>query len=127
MTKFDDELPHILLGRTLAEMEAQHEQWGEQNHQNVYSEDALRRFARQADSWKQINDARVEDGNLTWDGILLEEVYEALSETEPELRIEELVQVAAVALSEAAAIYRLLDSLAPVGTTDDGTEIVEAA
>lgn len=89
---------------------AQIEQWGEQNHPSVFSESDQRDFANMADYRKQINDARVELDCLAWDGILLEEVYEALGEADPLLRRQELIQVAAVALAEAECIDRVLAS-----------------
>jgi hypothetical protein len=59
-----------------------------------------------ADNWKIQNQHRVENGDLTWDGILLEEVYEALAEADPVKLREELVQVAAVAASWVVALDR---------------------
>ena len=52
------------------------------------------------------NDERVERGSLAWDGILLEEVYEAFAEEDPIKLRSELVQVAAVAVQWIAAIDR---------------------
>lgn len=49
-----------------------------------------------ADAWKRTNALRVERGELAWDGILLEEVFEALAEADPAAMRAELVQAAAV-------------------------------
>jgi hypothetical protein len=111
MTEFNYDETNILLEAVYDERRSQFRQWGDQHHASAYSENELRRFAKSADTWKQINDARAEAGTLTWDGILIEEVMEALSETEPTLRVIELIQVAAVALAEAESINRLLDEL----------------
>lgn len=84
------------------------ETWGQQDHQSAFGAGAVREFGRAADRWKQVNEARVETDQLTWDGILLEEVYEALAETDLDLRRAELIQVAAVALAEVESIDREL-------------------
>jgi len=87
---------------------SQVERWGQQDHPSFISELDRRRAAKSETHWKQRNAARVADGSLTWDGILLEEVYEALAEDEPNLRRAELIQVAAVAAAEVESIDRLL-------------------
>ena len=87
------------------------ERWGQQDHPSIGSEGDRKLFAQRADHWKAINDARVGLECLTWDGILLEEVYEALSEEDDILRREELVQVAAVAAAEIEAIDRRLAAI----------------
>ena len=114
------EIVNELLQLVANEREAQVAEFGQQDHRSLYSENALREFQRKADHYHQVNDARVAEGSLSWDGILLEEVYEALSETDPVLRIEELVQVAAVALAEIEAIQRLLAE--PDVDEDDDSE-----
>ena len=48
----------------------------------------------------------MESGAHSWDAILLEEVFEALAESDPVRRRAELVQVAAVAAAEIEAIDR---------------------
>jgi hypothetical protein len=91
------------------EVARQHKLWGEQNHPNrgfehnsIYAD----AFAEHASDWKRLNDLRVADGTIAFDGILLEEVYEAVSESEPARIREELVQIAAVAVTWIAAIDR---------------------
>ena len=59
---------------------------------------------------KALNDARMESGAHSWDAILLEEVFEALVESDPARRRTELVQVAAVAAAEIEAIDRAAES-----------------
>lgn len=85
------------LGRVVsdirAEMSRQIDQWGEQSH----PDGTHRVYANDAGLWKNCNAIAVEEGRLTWKGILLEEVYEALAETDPRALRAELVQVAAVA------------------------------
>lgn len=84
------------------EMEEQHEQWGEQNHPDGTHPG----YAQEANKRKAGNNWCAQHGYLTWAGILLEEVYEAMAETHPGTLREELLQVAAVAGSWAAAIDR---------------------
>jgi hypothetical protein len=86
------------------------ETWGQQDHPSSYGESDRRQAERTADHWKAINAARVELDVLAWDGILLEEVYEALAEIDPLLRRQELVQVAAVAAAEIESIDRAIEA-----------------
>lgn len=91
------------------EMGRQVDLWGEQNHPDIYPMcEGIRRlgFEFEADGWKAKNAERAGAGTLSWDGILLEEVYEALSAEDEDKMREELVQVAAVALTWAGAIRR---------------------
>ncbi|MGW3992175.1 hypothetical protein ACWEF6_01680 [Amycolatopsis sp. NPDC004772] len=91
------------------EMDRQDALWGEQNHPDIGGElpgDWSRLYAGNADRWKALNAERVHYGQLGWDGILLEEVYEALGEADETKMREELIQVAAVALQWAGAIRR---------------------
>jgi hypothetical protein len=95
---------------TQREMRRQDDMWGEQNHPD-YPGDVARsrghaRYAAAADAWKAENAERAASGRLAWDGILLEEVYEALGESDEDKMREELIQVAAVALQWAGAIRR---------------------
>jgi len=82
----------------------QEELWGVQHHPtfpNHNSRDRYKQMAqRRANELKAENAQRVASGNLSWDGILFEEVFEGLAEDgDPEKMIEELTQVAAVAVS----------------------------
>lgn len=85
------------------------EKWGPQDHPSFLGETDLRKYLAQASYYKQMNDARVREDKLCWDTILLEEVFEALSEPDPALRRAELIQVAAVAIAEVEALDRLLN------------------
>jgi hypothetical protein len=87
----------------LSEVDRQVDQWGEQNHPDGtgIAEDAAR-----AERVKVMNDYFVSTKQLTWRDILLEEVYEAFAETDSDRLREELIQVAAVALSWVDAIDR---------------------
>ena len=96
--------PEGVLQEVEWERGAQDRKWGEQNHPNVHPEaywwgSPYVEARARADFWKAENARRVEKGTLSWDGILLEEVYEALSEEDPDLLTDELIQVAAVAVA----------------------------
>lgn len=100
-----------VLGEVLREREAQDVRWGEQNHTVLggiaMSPDNRRRvYAQEASRYKAINDVYAKNGNLGWDTILLEEVYEALSEPDSFALEEELIQVAAVAVAAVESIRR---------------------
>lgn len=82
--------------------------WGVQDHPPYLGEQDRRTYAKLADYYKQIWKARKQLDSMAWDVILLEEVYEALSESDDLLRREELIQVAAVAAAEIEAIDRRL-------------------
>lgn len=101
-----------------AERQRQLAKFGEQHHPDVEPRDipAVTHpyYASRADIWKQVNNERATpstsgrclahcadmDGephtHTAWDGVLLEEVYEALAEDDPARLRAELVQVAAV-------------------------------
>ena len=73
--------------------------WGVQNHPDGTSE-YYRAYADEArEDCKRLNP-------VDWTAILLEETYEALSETDPIKLRAELIQVAAVAVAWAEAIDR---------------------
>lgn len=96
-----------VLGEIAGERLAQDEKWGEQNHP-MHKSPELAAIPNTvlANLWKANNDSRVEEGALAWDGILLEEVYEALAETDPAKQREELIQVAAVAVAAIECLDR---------------------
>ncbi len=89
----------VVLEEVAEERMRQDEKWGEQNHPMRSGDWSAECSARSADGWKRINDLRQAAGELVWHGILLEEVYEALAETDPAKQREELIQVAAVAVA----------------------------
>ena len=86
---------------TAAERERQLRKWGLQSHPDGTGErveviplwDAVD-FAEWA---KSATDAAAREGDVTWRDILLEEVAEALAESDPDLLKAELAQVAGVA------------------------------
>lgn len=92
--------------------------WGTQDHPDFApnTEDRTRGlYAELADEWKAGNDRLVadqsskgvpSDRNCAWDGILMEEVLEALGEADEDKKIVELVQVAAVCVAWIEAIER---------------------
>jgi hypothetical protein len=95
----------------------QDEKWGAQNHPDGTGPGTLplraladldvQRSARWlAERAKSLTDTRFRAGDGTWRDILLEEVFEALAEDNPERLRTELVQVAAVAQQWAEAIDR---------------------
>ncbi len=79
--------------------------WGRQDHPGV-GPAGTAPFVAVLRRWRAVNDARMVSGAHSWDAILLEEVFEALVETDPSRRRAELVQVAAVAAAEIEAIDR---------------------
>jgi hypothetical protein len=81
--------------------------WGIQNHEDTHRKVDF--WRRELSTARQINTENVEDNTLTWDYILMEEVYEALEQASlgnDEKLEEELLQAAAVIFSWAEAIRR---------------------
>ncbi|WP_051819247.1 hypothetical protein [Streptomyces sp. NRRL S-920] len=104
-----------ILDEIKAERARQDAQFGEQNHPDMAGDTTTQCEAREMfDEWavnyRTINsgtlDARDADRRLDWTGILLEEVYEALAESDPARIRAELVQVAAVAAAWIECIDR---------------------
>ncbi|MFP3990677.1 hypothetical protein U9R90_25070 [Streptomyces sp. E11-3] len=125
----DEEQPTNHLSQVLAEIAAerarQDAKWGEQSHPDLDRRDigivTRNEYAFRATRWQEINTERatptVTAGRCSgcseephthtaWDGVLLEEVYEALAESDPARLRAELVQVAAVATNYIQAIDR---------------------
>lgn len=110
----------------LAEMDErvrQNEQWGEQNHPDGTGPDETpleehylelpiglhvhnATAAQLRDVAREITTARALAGEVTWTHILLEEVLEAIAESDPRRLHAELIQVAAVSTQWADAIQR---------------------
>lgn len=91
------------------ELRSQDDKWGQQDHPIAHRTSGWMNrgeYTRLAMSWKRRNDFRVESDTLSWDGILLEEVFEALCETDTKAQEEELIQVAAVALQMVLCLQR---------------------
>lgn len=110
-----------VLDEIAAEQARQDAKWGQQNHPDYDPHDidtvVRNEYAFRADRWKEINARRAESGCevkhlfpaescTAWDGVLLEEVYEALAEEDPAKIRAELIQVAAVAATWVEAIDR---------------------
>lgn len=76
------------------ERKRQLDKWGVQHHPDGTGASW---FTGMAEHYKGVNDSRAVKGTPQWALILLEEVFEALSETDPDRLMVELVQVAAVA------------------------------
>lgn len=85
-----------------AERAAQDAKWGPQDHDNGTGEN----FAALADRARREVDAAAAVGTTTFAGILLEEVFEALAETDEEALRTELIQAAAVIACWIEAIDR---------------------
>lgn len=103
MSDFDWDKFFGIANGVVDECSRQHAQWGEQNHPdgtNLCGDDQL------AEDVKRFNAEMVRTGNLTWRDILWEEVREVFAEERDDLLVEELEQVAAVAISWIDAIKR---------------------
>ena len=106
----DEEDTRLLISeQVLSELDRQDQKWGQQDHPDFSPKgyDIGRRADwALAENWKRSNAVRAANDALAWDGILLEEVYEALAESDEEALEAELIQVAAVAQQWVAAIRR---------------------
>jgi hypothetical protein len=91
------------LADVVAERQRQEAKWGRQNHRNGTGFPGSENDAK---FWRANCDQRHRNGTGTWLDILLEEVYEAAAEDDPQKLRAELIQVAAVAVSWAEAIDR---------------------
>lgn len=89
--------------RVLREMTRQDEKWGQQDHPDGTGN---LRDIQAATNQKEVVDMLALSNALTWRAVLLEEVYEALAETDPARLKEELDQVAAVAIQWGLSIDR---------------------
>lgn len=105
-----NQLTMTVLGDVLEERERQDDLWGEQNHPSIPSNvnrESYREFHReQANMWKQVNGNRVDLDLLSWDGIALEEIEEALAEDDGPALYAELIQAAAVFAAWAETLRR---------------------
>lgn len=90
----------------LRERKRQDAKWGQQNHLDGTG---TKFYRAKSTSTRIACQTAFASGEGTWAHVLLEEVYEALAETDPELIAEELVQVAAVAVAWVEHIDRRLD------------------
>jgi hypothetical protein len=92
-----------VLGEVFDERRRQDEKWGVQDHNDNTGRGE---WKLAADYWKSVNQSRAQFGIPSWCYILLEEVFEALAETGPQLLRAELVQSAAVCVAWIEAIDR---------------------
>lgn len=109
MKKITQHFRKIAVGsEVITEVTRQEELRGEQNHPLSPGDGEGYRLQHDhlMKHWQSLNGYRLAQGQLAWDGILLEEVYEALAERDPEKREAELTQVAAVAVSMILASRR---------------------
>ena len=99
---------NLVLTEVLRERAAQDARWGEQNHPDIDHPSGYGPLAARADYYRVANDASAAGIGpvLDWAGILLEEVYEAVSEQDVAKLRAELIQVAAVAVCWVEAIDR---------------------
>jgi hypothetical protein len=81
------------------ERKRQDEKWGEQNHEMGAKHSKMRELSEEM---RRLNFHRP----LCWYTILMEEVYEAFAETEPEKQYGEIIQLAAVAVQIAEFLKR---------------------
>ena len=96
--------PELLI-ETQEESKRQDAKWGEQNHPDGTG---LETDPEIRDIVQKECDKASDGGYLTWRLIFLEEVWEALAESDPEKLKNELLQAAAVALQWYQAIDRRL-------------------
>lgn len=93
-----------VLDEVFAERVRQHDRWGQQDLPDGEGSPQVDQHTLLL--IRAANASAVADGTLTWDLVLLEEVAEALVETDPVKRRAELIQVAAVAASWVEALDR---------------------
>jgi hypothetical protein len=83
----------LVLIHVAEERERQRIKWGEQNLPDGTSSELYRTSARIA---REDCERALNEGKLTFEKIMMEEVCEVLAEEDPERLYEELIQVAAV-------------------------------
>lgn len=82
------------------ERERQDQKWGVQTHNRGTGP----QYAPHADHFRKVTDTKARSGTDTWADILLEEVYEALAESDTDALRKELIQAAAVCVAFAEAL-----------------------
>lgn len=93
----------LVLGEVAAERKRQNEKWGEQNHLDGTGQDG---FKYEAVAAIDRCEGAFRDARGTWRHILEEEFFEARAAENAETLRQELIQVAAVAVSWVEAIDR---------------------
>lgn len=93
-----------------AECQRQQEKWGQQNWPSLLEVEPDKicheyKIAKEA-TYKQVVETAYANGTLTWADILMEEIAEAISTTNPEDLKTELTQCAAVIVSWIESIDR---------------------
>jgi hypothetical protein len=94
---------NCILDEIIQERKRQDEKWGEQNHPMLDTPFTVDGMRQREKNYKQTNDSK---RDVSWFAILMEEVYEAFAETEPEKQYGEMIQVAAVAVQIAEYLKR---------------------
>lgn len=88
----------------VTERQRQDEMWGDQNH---YSDGTDPMFEIDREAARSLCNAEARKGETNWTSILLEEVFEAVSEYEDTDKLRaELIQVAAVSVAWIESIDR---------------------
>lgn len=101
-----------ILAEVLNERFRQDSKWGLQDHPNGTGPDLILfphgvgTFQQIRDDAKQFTDQSTLDGSLTYADVLVEEVFEALAESDPATLRVELVQIAAVCVQWIQALDR---------------------
>ena len=104
-----------VLKEVAAERQRQEAKWGEQDHADGTGPrhfflgkglDAPATYGYLRDRATEITDSNANNGRITYADIFLEEVFEALAETDQDKLREELVQTAAVAVAWVEKIDR---------------------
>lgn len=101
MTFWDGTAP--VIQEIVIERDRQNARWGVQNHPDGTGHEA---YGMTLASAREVCDDAARAGTVTWDLILMEEVYEAVAEEDPVRLRAELIQVAAVAVAWVEAIDR---------------------
>jgi hypothetical protein len=97
------------------ERKRQEEKWGVQNHPVLDIPFTIEGMLKGQRTYKQLNDS---GEDCSWFMILMEEVYEAFSETDPVKQREEMIQVAAVAVQIIEYLKRRTEALNYDGKSD---------
>lgn len=92
-----------IFGDILTERQRQDDKWGEQNHPDGTGDE---HYKQMEEAYKFKVDSVAAVGEDTWDLILLEEIYEALAESDVTKLRKELIESAAVIVAWVGAIDR---------------------
>lgn len=92
-----------VLDHVFMERGRQESKWGEQNHADGTGRPD---DSAVADRYRAITDFNAKQGHVTYRDILLEEVFEAIAESDKEKLKTELIQVAAVAVAWVEKLIR---------------------